>query len=64
MSDGILISGFHSPKDLERRMKKVDVIALDLGSCPPTTKRITNITALKAHLESEPETEGTDRDLD
>lgn len=60
MSDQIWISEFQFPKDVERRMKKIDVITIDLGPSSQVTKRFTNLCTLEDHLESQQEP-GTNR---
>lgn len=55
MSDEVWIEGFHTPGDVEKRMKKVDVTTFDLGIKSQVTKTFTEFSALEAHLNSEQE---------
>ena len=59
MSNEVWIEGFHTPNDVEKRMKKVDVTSFDLGIKSPVAKTFTDFSTLEAHLNSEQEPKAT-----
>lgn len=50
-SPDIRIRNFHSDKDVQRRMSKVDTVVADLGASSAETRQFDDIHALKDHLQ-------------